>query len=103
MDLSFGLISKRVNLAPERSYWVRSAFSTNAAAARSLLKVGIFFFIRIDLLLVHVTGAMGRMSSSSPLRRSVNTMNTPRPFVRSAYGAKAARVANGQHPGEWQA
>jgi hypothetical protein len=30
--------------------------ATKAAAARSLLKAGIFFFIGIDLLLVHVPG-----------------------------------------------
>src|SRR5208337_720041 len=49
MDLSLRLISKRTNCAPERSYCDRSALSTKAAAARSLLKVGIFFFIRFNL------------------------------------------------------
>src|SRR5271157_5298997 len=59
MDLSLRLISKRTNCAPERSYCDRSALSTKASAARSLLKVGIFFFIGLNLLLVHVTGADG--------------------------------------------
>src|SRR5260370_29378279 len=60
MDLSLRLISKRTNCAPERSYCDRSALSTKAVAARSLLKVGILFFISLA----------GGVSRKGLLRRS---------------------------------
>src|SRR5580693_5823374 len=51
--------SNLVGVRPERSYSVRSAVSTKRSASASVLKVGIFFFIAGNLLLVHVTGADG--------------------------------------------
>src|SRR6266851_848576 len=42
---------------PDRSYSVRSAFSTNSSASLSLLKRGSFFFIMLHFPLVHAPGA----------------------------------------------
>src|SRR5260370_4906624 len=89
MDLSLRLISKRTNCAPDRSYCDRPALSTKAAAARSLLKVGIFFFIGLDLLLVHVSGADGpdqKFVAPAPKREYDEHAA---PFIRSSDRAQA--------------
>src|SRR5579875_1259623 len=52
---SFFSNSNKTRLAPERSYCVRSAVSRNAAACLSLLNAGIFFFIVLNLLAVHIS------------------------------------------------
>src|ERR1700683_2984258 len=88
MDLSFGLISKRVNCAPERSYCVRSALSTKAAAARSVLKAGIFFFIRFDLLLVHVAGTDRPDQHFVTFTAKREHDEYASPLFRSAYGSE---------------
>src|SRR5258708_27241171 len=56
---SFFSNSNRTGFAPERSYSVRSAVPTNASASLSLLKVGIFFFIVLNFLSVHVASSNG--------------------------------------------
>src|SRR5665213_2895621 len=58
----FGWNSKRIICPPDRSYSVRSEFSTNSSASLSLFSVGSFFnffLIVFNLLPVHVAGAQG--------------------------------------------
>src|SRR5208283_396362 len=89
MDLSLRLISKRTNCAPERSYCDRSARSTNAVAARSLLKAGIFFFEGINLLFMHVASAYRpdhKLLAFPPKRENDEYAAS---FVRPADGAKS--------------
>src|SRR6266568_3573843 len=52
-----GWNSNRIVRRPVRSYSVRSALATKSSAASSLFNFGSFFFIILDLLRVHVTGA----------------------------------------------
>src|ERR1700688_2930872 len=103
MDLSLRLISKRTNRAPERSYCDRSGRSTNAAAARSLLKAGIFFFEGINLLFVHVAGADGpdQKFLAFPPKRENDEYAAP--FFRAADPAKtilSLRVARVRKNGQ---
>src|SRR5271166_4456672 len=89
MDLPLGLISKRVSCAPERSYCVKSALSTKAAAWRSLLKVGIFFFIGLDLLLVHLARADRPDQCLLPFVAQRKNDEHAAPIIGSADRAKA--------------
>src|ERR1035438_2125671 len=89
MDLSLRLISKRTNCAPERSYRDRSARSTKAAAARSLLKAGIFFFEGINFLFVHVAGAHGTDQKFLTFLSKRENDEYAAVFLRAADGAKA--------------
>src|SRR6266446_2186443 len=54
---AFGSNSNLTALPPDRSYCVRSAVSTKCCASSSVSKLGIFFFIVVYLLLVHVSSA----------------------------------------------
>src|SRR6266481_2254108 len=54
---ALGSNSNLTALPPDRSYCVRSAVSTKCCASSSVSKLGIFFFIIVYLLLVHVSSA----------------------------------------------
>src|SRR5665213_2643102 len=56
---------------PERSYRVRSELATKRSACASVLNVGIFLFIVLDLLCMHVActdGANNRLATTRPHR-----------------------------------
>jgi len=57
MLLSLGWNSKLTGFMLDKSYWLKSASSTNVSASSSDLRSGNFFFIMFYLFLVHVTGA----------------------------------------------
>src|SRR5215207_8214368 len=54
---SFLSNSNRTGLKPDRSYSVKSAVATKFSACLSVLNLGIFFFIVLHLLPMHVAGA----------------------------------------------
>src|SRR5258708_20413883 len=83
---SFFSNSNRTGFARERSYSVRSAVQTNASASLSLLKVGIFFFIVLNFLSVHLASSNGPDILFTFLLADREGREDMPPQRRSAYG-----------------
>src|SRR5216683_7653 len=91
---------------PDRSYSVRSAFSTNSSACLSLLKRGGCFFIMLHFPLVHAPGADRPDESFAAPRpnRKHNenspTLSSPADCLEALLGFRVQRIRN---DGDWPA
>src|SRR5713226_2653153 len=89
---------------PDRSYSVRSAFSTNSSASLSLLKRGSFLFIMLHFPLVHAPGAdLPDESFAAPRpKREHNensaTLSGPADCLEALLGFRVQRIRN---DGDW--
>src|SRR6266849_2690367 len=91
---------------PDRSYSVRSAFSTNSSASLSLLSRGSFLFIMLHFPLVHAPGADRpdeSFAAPRPKRKhneNSPTLSSPADCLEALLGFRVQRIRNA---GDWPA